>query len=35
MGRVLTPVQYHSRAQLLDAAGEIHVLDHRLAGLSY
>jgi hypothetical protein len=31
-GRFLAPVRDHSRAQLLHAPEEIHILDHRLAG---
>jgi hypothetical protein len=32
MDRVTVPVRDRSRAQLLDALGEIHILDHRHAG---
>jgi hypothetical protein len=35
MARVLTPVRDCSRGQLLDAPGEIHILDHRLTGPSH
>jgi hypothetical protein len=32
MGCVPEPVRDRSRAQLLDVPGEIHILDHRIAG---